>query len=127
MNLWQLGFSEGGSALFLAYLLFTLFLAIPLAVASLVLENRWVALPPAVANLLPWKSLAVAAVLALTFFLLCIDYLQGNLSDWGNPIAPAEKVAFRLHLIALLSAVGEFWLYFRRRWNLPLPKVELRW
>lgn len=126
LNLWQLAFGSHSSGVFLAYLLFLFVLGLPLSVACLVFEQRWVPAPPQLAPLMPWKSLLTLTVLAVTFVLFFYDYQQGVFS-FPNSIMLAEKIAFRLHFIALVAAALEVWAQGQRARNRPLPRFTVKW
>jgi hypothetical protein len=42
-------------------------------------------------------------------------------------MALSMKLAVRIHLVALLGALAEFWLERRRKLRLPLPETTIRW
>jgi hypothetical protein len=126
VNLWQLAFGEV-SALFLTYLVLLLFLALPVSGACLVFEQRWVPAPPQLAVLMPWKSGLTLVILLLTFLLLFYDYQQGLFTGPpANPVALAEKIAFRLHFLALCACALELWAQSRLARHLPLPRFVLQ-
>ncbi len=104
-------------------------MALPLAAAAAVLDKGWLPLPPAAAEWVAWKGLPIVLLLALGGLLLLSDFARHHalLGPLTNPIMLPMKVAFRLHLVALLAAALEFWLALRRSWNQPLPKIEMRW
>jgi hypothetical protein len=122
-SLWGMLFTHGH---FLGYVVFMV-LAGLFCVAAAVLEKNLFPIPPQVAPFLTFKDLAAGLVLGLAFLMLCFDYLDGNLGSKGNPIAIPEKLAFRLHLVALLASFAMFWLAWRKRKNLPPPKCDVRW
>jgi len=121
LNLWQL-YTSG---VFLAYLVFFV-LALMLSVAFLLFEQRWLPAPPQLAPLMPWKSLLTLTVLAVTFVLFAFDYQQGVFL-FPNPIMLAEKIAFRLHFIALVAAALEVWAQGQQARNRPLPRFTVKW
>jgi hypothetical protein len=125
LNLWLLAFGTYSSGVFLAYLLFFV-LGLMLSVACVLLEQRWVPAIPQLAPLMPWKSLLTLTVLAVTFVLFAYDYQQGVFS-FPNPIVLAEKIAFRLHCIALVAAALEVWAQGQRARNRPLPRFTVKW
>ena len=125
VHLWQLGFGDHGSGLFLAYVLFTIFLALPVSIACLVLELRLLPTPPALVLLTPWKSGVTLVLLLLTMLLFAYDYQQGLFASVSF-VALGEKIAFRLHLIALTAAGLELWVQSRRVRNLPLPRFSVK-
>ncbi len=129
VSLWGLAFGEHGSGVFLAYLLLTLFPTLPLAIACVIFEKRWVPTPPQLAALLPWKSVVTLFLVGLTFLLLCYDYQSGLFSTGlpVNPIALAEKVAIRVHFIALLALLLELWAQGQQSRNRPLPRFSVKW
>ncbi len=124
LSLWALGFSQRGTGLFTAYVLLT-FLTFFVAVACALFELRIIPAPVALAVLLPWKSGITLLLLALTFALFAYDYQQ-LLFAAVDLMALAEKVAFRLHLIALIAAGLEVWVQSRIARNLPLPRITLK-
>jgi hypothetical protein len=126
-SLWNLSFGEASTAPFLFYLIFTVFLGTPAALAFVVVDRRWLALPQAFQPYWPWASLALGLLLAVSFLLLGIEYLHAQLYLHTNPITVPMKLAFRLHGLAMLAALGEFWLQRRRLRNLPPPRLDLRW
>lgn len=125
VNLWQLAFGTYSSGVFLAYLLFFL-LAVPLSVACVLFEQRWMPAIPQLAPLMPWKSLLTLTVLAVTFVLFVYDYQQGVFS-FPDPIMLAEKIAFRLHFLALVASALEVWAQGQRARNRPLPRFTVKW
>jgi drug/metabolite transporter (DMT)-like permease len=109
---------------FLAYTILML-LTFPLVAFALVLDLGFA--PPPLVPLLPWKSLAVGLALGLTFLLLVFDYADAHLFQRYNPITIPEKLAIRLHFVAMLASFGMFWLHWRKRRNLPPPRLEAHW
>jgi hypothetical protein len=126
-SLWQLAFTERGNGLFLAYTLLTIFLAWPLSVAALLLEQGLVPLPPVLRPWLGWKYLLIGVLLAIGLILLAFDYLHQHFYEFENHLAIAMKIAARLHVLAFVVCLLGFWLQHRRRRNLPLPRFEMRW
>ncbi|MSQ95311.1 MAG: hypothetical protein EXR98_12240 [Gemmataceae bacterium] len=122
-SMWGLLFSHGH---FLGYLIFML-LAGVLCIAAAVLEKNLFPIPPQLTPFLTFKDLAAGLTLGVAFLMLCFDYLDGNLGSKGNPIAIPEKLAFRLHLVAVLASFAMFWLAWRKKSNLPPPKCDVRW
>jgi len=108
----------------MAFTILMLFPILPLTIVALVFDLGFA--PPPVTPLLPWKSLLVGLLLGLTFLLLMFDYVDAHLFQRINPIALPEKIAIRLHFLAMLASFGMFWLHWRKRRNLPPPKVEIR-
>lgn len=122
-SLWGLLFTHGH---FLGYVIF-MFLGGALCVAAMLFEKNIFYTPPQLAPFVTFKDLAAGLVLVLAFLMLCFDYLDGNLGSKGNPIAVPEKIAFRLHLLAVLASFALFWLQWRKKRNLPPPKCDARW
>jgi hypothetical protein len=98
-----------------------------LVIVNMLFDKGWLHAPPQLAPVMLWKNLAAGALLAFTFLLLCFDYGEMHVLARTNPIALPMKLAIRLQLIAALASLGMFWLHWRKRKNLPLPKVEVRW
>jgi hypothetical protein len=120
-SLWGLSFSIMQWQ-FMAYTIF-MFLIGVLVIAGLLLDKGLA--PPALVPFTPWKSLAIGLLLGLTFLLLLVDFAMGHLASL-NPIALAEEIAVRLHFLAMLASFGMFWLHWRKKSNLPLPKADVR-
>src|SRR5262249_54863718 len=97
-------------------------LTIILAGASLIFEERWAPTPAQLTPLMPWKDLIVAALLALGWLLLMSQYFSAH-----NDIMLAMTLAVRLQLLATLASFAVFWLEWRKKYNLPVPKCEFRW
>ncbi len=124
---WSLAFTtEHGEAAFLAYAILTL-MSGPLALAALVFDVGLVPAQPQLAPVMTWKNLIVGVFLTLAFAMLCIDYVIQHFAATGNPIALAEKIAIRLHFLAVVASFLMFWLELRKKSNKPLPKIELHW
>jgi hypothetical protein len=131
LSLWELAFSERGTGLFLAYTLLTILVTLPVSIACAVLELRLVPVPPHLAQqltpLMPWKSGITFAMLALTFLMIAYDYQQGILAmSAGSSIVLGEKIAFRLHFLALVASGLELWVQSRVARYLPLPRFSMR-
>lgn len=124
-NLWQLAFTGAGSWLFTGYTVLVL-LALPLSVVLAALSLRLIPLPSAVGDLIPFGWVVLAALLLLAAVLLGLDYLARTFATVPNPIAPAMKLAARLHLLALVASGVQFWLARRVQRNLPPPAIEVR-
>jgi hypothetical protein len=123
--LWQLAFGEHGSGVFTVYVLCIL-LALPLSIACVLFELRWVPTPSALAPLMPWKSLLTLLVLAVMFLLFCYDYQQAVFSVVYKATL-WELIAFRLHFIATAAAALEVWAQGQQARNRPLPRFTLKW
>jgi hypothetical protein len=98
-----------------------------LGVACVPFDKGWIAPPPPLAPLMMFANLLLGLLLGLTFLLLCFDFIDGNILQRSNPITLPLKIAFRLHLAAMLASFGMFWLHWRKKSNLPSPKCEVRW
>ncbi len=126
-SLWNLSFGEASTAPFLFYLVFTVFLATPAAIAFTLVDRKFVPLPQVFLPYWPWMSLALGLLLGVGFALLSLEYLHALFYLQTNPITVPMKLAYRLHGLATLAAFGEFWLQRRRLRNLPPPRLDLRW
>jgi hypothetical protein len=122
-NAWQLGFGEGGSALFVMYCLF-LVLAWALAIPSLLLNLKVIPDLPPLRPIDRWRPVIVGGLAGVPFWLLVMKYLivvfdPGYLvlSFWG-------LLGFWSHLIALLGAGLETWLSLRGP-SKPIPRLDL--
>ena len=126
-NLWQLGFGEQGRASYVFYIVFFVFVAQPLAILTLCFEQRWIPLPVGLRPVWRWRSLIVGAATALPFIFLLGNYVAYHFQTFGNPTSIAMKIAFRVHLLAVVASALEFWLEQRKTKNAPLPRLEIRW
>ena len=124
-NFWALFWSQQLGH-FIAYFVLMVF-CFPLVVVAVVVDQGWVLAPPQLAPLLTFKYLIIGLLLSIAFLLLCYDYMDGNFLQKGNPIAVPMKIAIRLHFLAVLASFLMFWLHWRKKSNLPLPKCEVRW
>jgi hypothetical protein len=124
-NFWVLFWSQQLGH-FLAYFILMI-LSFPLVFLALVFDKGWIFAPPQLAPIMTFKNLIISLLLGIAFLLLCYDYLDGNLLQKSNPIAWPMKVAIRLHLVAVFASFLMFWLTWRKKFNLPLPKCEVRW
>jgi hypothetical protein len=123
-NLWLAAFPDGNGLLIVYVIL--MILAFFISIACLLLEKRWLPPPPPIEPLMPWKSGITFGFLLLTFFFLAYD-VQSGLFAYVSPIDLAERLAFCLHLIALIACGLELWAQAQRSKNLPLPRVTLKW
>jgi hypothetical protein len=126
LSLWDLMIGSRSTSMFMAYVPFTI-LAFLASVACVVFEFGLAPTPPQLASLMPWKSGITFALLGLTFLLFAYDYQLGMMAmSATSPIVLGEKIAFRLHLIALIASGLELWVQSRRVRNLPLPRFTLK-
>jgi hypothetical protein len=124
---WTLAIStEQGQGQFLAYMIL-MFPCGLLAVAAMLFDMGVIPAQPQLAPIMTWKNLIVGVFLTFAFLMLCIDYTIQHFAPAGNPIALPEKVAIRLHFLAVVASFLMFWLQWRKLSNKPLPKCEFRW
>jgi hypothetical protein len=153
-NLWESAFGTHGDSALVFYALWTIFLALPIAWVKLALEKGWIPKQDFLRPIWPWRSLLVAGVIGVSFLILAVLWLLGIIdpgvkvtppvvpttppAEGAVPVIPAPiilittmalsmKLAFRVHLVALLGALAEFWLERRRKQRLPLPETTIRW
>ncbi len=124
LSMWGLGFNQW-ELKFVAYIIIMIPTSL-LTYAALPFDKGWIPAPPPIAPFMPFKNVLVGLLLGLAFLMLCIDYLTAHFGS-SNPIALAFKLAFRLHFFAMLASFGMFWLNWRKKNNLPLPRVDARW
>lgn len=129
-SLWGLSFidqqvADAKQGHFLAYTILMMFPTPLLVIAAVILDRVFT--PPPVAPFVKWVFLAAGLLLAVTFLLLCIDYLDCHFLLQFNPMALPLKLAFRLHFVAMVANFLMFWLVGRKAKNLPPPKFEFRW
>ncbi len=124
LSLWEIAFGEYGYAAWILYLLVTLFLALPLAWAKLLMEMNLVPTPDFLRPFWQWRSVAVGAVAALAVTFAGIGWLQLSATE---STSLGMFVGLRAHLVALIACGLEFWLTHRKKTRLPLPEVTARW
>jgi hypothetical protein len=124
-NLWTASFSAPIEPSLLVFLLLTVILAWLLSIVSFLMGQGIIPLPPAMYLLRIWRVLIVLGFALFGFVFFLIAYLQGTFGTGPYPITPWMKLAFRLHVLALIGLGLEFWLDRRRMRNLPSPKIEL--
>ena len=127
MNLWGMAFHSDGPGRYVAYIVFTLFLALPLAWVKLSFEKNWLPMPAALAPFWPWRSVIVGGLLLLAFVVPFFDALQWNLTAISNPMSLGMKLAIRAHLVAIIASGLEYWLLTRAKAAAPLPDLTIRW
>jgi hypothetical protein len=125
LSLWGLAFDQW-YGFFVAYTLL-MFPTGLLTVGALPFDKGWIPVPSAVGLVLVFKNLLIGLLLGLTFLFLAYDYFDSNLFQKTNPIAVPLKLAIRLQLAALAASFWLFFLAWRKRSNLPAPKIEMRW
>jgi hypothetical protein len=123
-SLWGLAFSVT-SAIYIMYVIFTIFLALPLAWVLLAFEKGWLPKVPALAAVWPWRHVILGGILLLPLLLTVPGYLTALFV--GAPLGFALKLALRLHLVAVIALLLHFWLERRAKQNLPLPRISIRW
>jgi hypothetical protein len=125
---WTLAINtELGQGQFLAYMILMFFPCGPLVIAALLFDIGVIPRQPQFAPIMTWKNLIVGVFLTFAFLMLCIDYTIQHFAAAGNPIALPEKLAIRLHFLAVVASFLMFWLQWRKLSNKPLPKCEFRW
>jgi hypothetical protein len=123
-NLWNMAFGGGGrSFLWILYLLLTLFVALPLAWAKLLMEMNVVPTLDALKPYWSWRSAVVGAVVAVGLVLAIIGWLSLPSVSTGYGMF----FGLRAHLIALIAYGLEYWLADRKNKRLPLPELTARW
>lgn len=126
LSLWSLAFGrEGNTAVFAPYVVF-LMVGLVLAIVSMLLTRRLISLPEPFKKLRSWRALVVAAVVLGSFLVLFLHWLN-HLATAPNPMTLWYGLALRLHFLAVVALLLEFWLDRRNKKNLPPPKIELRW
>jgi hypothetical protein len=125
-NAWRIGFSGQSDPIIGVYLIFVLlalFLSIPSGLFALHLAPT----PPPVEKLGVWRPVIVGGVALVGCLFLVIKYLDAIFSYGMTPGTIWLKLAFRIHLLVVLSSALEYWLEVRKRRNLPSPRIEMHW
>jgi hypothetical protein len=127
-NAWQWGFVGDHLSVWMAlYDLLTFLVALPLAVAVLLIDLKIIPDVPALHAVRPWRSLIVAGVSGLAWLFFLFECLRNVFNAWIAPIVTAWAVlAFWIHLIAVIGVLLAFWLE-RRGPNRPLPRLDAHW
>lgn len=123
-SLWGLAFSVT-NAIYMLYTILTLFLAFPLAWALLAFDQKWLPRIPALAPVWPWRHVILGGILLVALLMTAPGYLTALFL--GAPLGFALKLALRLHLVAVIALLLQFWLERRAPRNLPLPRISIRW
>lgn len=123
-TLWGLAFSAVHPH-FIAYIVM-LILSIPLNIFVLIVDKGLIPPVSKIVPLMVFKNLLVGAFLGLAFLFLLYDYVSAHFAP-SNPLAIAEKLAFRVHLLAIVVCFLMTWLNWRNQRNLPPPRLEGRW
>jgi hypothetical protein len=102
--------------------LIVLLLALTLSIPSCLFALNLAPPPPFIQSLGPLRPIIVGGIALLGFLFLVVASLENvfPMSIWAH-------LAFRIHFLVVVAALAEFWLELRRRRNLPVPFVELRW
>jgi hypothetical protein len=127
LNLWELAFTSDGYAINSLYAVAYLFVALPVGLITFSLEKRWLPMLEGLRPFWPWRSLIVAGVVGLPFVFFLVNYIDYLFLPFGRQADLAMKIAFRLHLVALVSSLLQFWLERRKSRNAPLPRLDVRW
>lgn len=126
-NLWELAFTSNGYAVYTLYTVVLVFFAIPLTGVVFALEMAWIPLPDGLRPYWPWRFPVVGGAVGLPFLFLLGDYVSCHFQVFGNPAAIALKLAFRVHLLAVVCCALQIWLERRKVMNLPLPRIDVKW
>jgi len=124
ISLWGMAFSVT-SPVYMLYTILTVFLALPLAWVLLAFDKSWLPRIPAFAPVWPWRHVILGGILLLALLLMTPGYLNALFT--GGPLGFAQKLSLRLHLVAVICLLLQFWLERRTVRNLPLPRISLRW
>ncbi|GEM_PF-4693663 len=127
LNLWDLAFTMRGHSIYTFYTVVFMFLALPVAVIVCCLEKSWIPLPADLRPFWPWRSLIVGGMIALPFLFLLGDYIEFQFLPFGTQAAIAMKLAFRIHLVAVVACALQFWLEQRKATGAPMPRFTIRW
>lgn len=139
---WQTALGELSNGLGLFYLLLYLATTLTAFAAAFLPLLQPATLPPALLQLLPLRSLLVAAAVLLTLSVLLIQ----NVTSFGpegeaNPIHGLVRqkdltihfvhtfylrLALFLHVLALAASTLEAWLTLRNS-SKPLPRIDVNW
>lgn len=126
-SLWELAFGDIGSGGYIFYLLVTLFVALPLAWAKLLLEMNIIPTPAILGPYWSWRTLLVVVVLVLAVLLPFIDLFRLSLIEKLDFSGLGMKLGVRLHFLAIVGYTLELWLANRKKRRLPLPEMTTRW
>jgi len=130
LSAWGLAFSGHGNGLQACYVIL-LAAAVLLAVAAAVIPRLKIQLPPAIQQIMPWRSGIVGGLTLLAFFFLVLQLMVGfgeETSADGVPQAFRTnwlRLAFLVNLAAAVGTALEFWLALRK--SRPMPRIDISW
>jgi len=123
-NPWSLGF-VGKMTTFILYVFFFVLTA-ALAILSVLLDKKIVSLPEPLKKVRPYRALIVAIVAGIDFLFIFIHWISTAFSLF-NPTTFWFAIAIRVHFLVVIGALLDYWLQKRRKQELPIPKIEMRW
>lgn len=112
---------------FKLFLMFTVFLAWPLSIVSLLVQLQLFPLPAGMRGLRPLRPLLVGIPTLLGFLALAWIYLPATFHVFKDFGTICLRMAAALHIWALIGLCLDQWLEKRRQRNLPPPRIEIRW
>lgn len=112
---------------FKLFLMFSLILAWPLSIVSLLMQLQVVVLPAGLRGLRPLRPLLVGIPAVLGFGALAWVYLPATFHVFKDFGTFGLRLAVILHIFALIGLGLDQWLEKRRQRNLPPPRIEMRW
>jgi len=125
---WGLAFGEN-SNLFLSFYLLFFLASFAVATAAVVLPRLELDLPPTVQQFMPYRSGIVAGLVSLAFFFLVLQVVTGlNQESLSNGLLVRTnwfRFAATFHLVAMVTATLDFWLFLRK--SRPLPRIDISW
>jgi hypothetical protein len=129
---WQTGFGSYfhmlGTLHILSYLV-----ALFLAIACVAVPALDPIVPPWVAEIWPWRSAILAAILFISLLFFLLEMMNGfglEHAEFGHEYYAVHRtiwisLAWWLQVLAFVGALLDFWLAMRK--TKPLPRIDISW
>jgi hypothetical protein len=103
------------------------FLTLIFAVLGVLLDRKIISLPDPLKKMRRWRSLFVAGLAAIGYFALLIHWAS-TLNFWeANPNTAMFSIVMFVQFLVMTAPLLEYWLQQRKKDELPVPRIELRW
>ena len=97
------------------------------AVLAMLLDKKIIGLPDPFKKMRRFRSLIVAGLAAVGLFVLLIHWASKLNFSTYNPNTVFFSIVLFLQFVVVLAALLEYWLQQRKKNELPLPRIEMRW
>ncbi len=127
-NLWTLAYSDAGGIqpTYLAFvlLLVALLLATPAVAVMDIIRGKQ---PAKTDSLVKWAHLALTFFFFLGFSLLVLSWFLVHFVTKNEALGIGLECAVHLQFAGMAASAGLFWLSKRKPFNLPAPRMKIRW